>query len=47
MSVNGKKTQAMILGKHSHEPALYIGDFAFDIWLPGYSWCFYRRYVVL
>ena len=24
--VNSKKTQAMILGKHSHEPTLYIGD---------------------
>ena len=26
LSVNSKKTQAMILGKHSHEPALHIGD---------------------
>ena len=24
--VKSKKTQAMILGKHSHEPTLYIGD---------------------
>ena len=31
LSVNSKKTQAMILGKHSHEPALHIGDSVIDI----------------
>ena len=41
LSVNSKKTQAMILGKHSHEPALHIGDR--NKWLPEYSWCLYRR----
>ena len=31
LSVNSKKTQAMILGKHSHEPALHIGDSVIEI----------------
>ena len=31
LSFNRKKTQAMILGKHSHEPALHIGDSVIDI----------------
>ena len=31
LSVNSKKTQAMILGKHSHEPALRIGDSVIEI----------------
>ena len=31
LSVNSKKTQAMILGKHSHEPALHIGDSVMEI----------------
>jgi len=31
LSVNGKKIQAMILGMHSHEPALYIGDSVFMV----------------
>ena len=31
LSVNSKKTQAMILAKHSHEPALHIGDSVIEI----------------
>ena len=31
LSVNSKKTQAMILGKHSHEPALHSGDSVIEI----------------
>ena len=31
LSVNSKKSQAMIPGKHSHEPALYIGDSVIEI----------------
>ena len=31
LSVNSKKTQAMILGKHSHKPALHIGDSVIEI----------------
>ena len=31
LSVNSKKTQAMIMGKHSHEPALHIGDSFIEI----------------
>ena len=31
LSVNRKKTQAMILGKHSHEPALHIDDSVIEI----------------
>ena len=31
LSGNSKKTQAMILGKASHEPALHIGDSVIEI----------------
>ena len=31
LSVNSKKSQAMIPGKHSHEPALHIGDSVIEI----------------
>ena len=31
LSVNSKKSQAMIVGKHSHEPALHIGDLVIEI----------------
>ena len=31
LSVKSKKTQAMIIGKHSHEPALHIGDSFIEI----------------
>ena len=31
LSGNSKKTQAMILGKPSHEPALHIGDSVIEI----------------
>ena len=31
LSVNSKKTQATILGKHSHEPAIHIGDSVIEI----------------
>ena len=31
LSGNSKKTQAMILGKLSHEPALHIGDSVIEI----------------
>ena len=31
LSVNSKNTQAMILGKHSPEPALHIGDSVIEI----------------
>ena len=31
LSVNSRKTQATILGKHSHEPALHIGDSVIEI----------------
>ena len=31
LSDNSKKTQAMILGKPSHEPALHIGDSVIEI----------------
>ena len=31
LSVNGKKTQTTILGKHSHEPPLHIGDSVIEI----------------
>ena len=31
LSVNSKKTQAAILGKESHEPALHIGDSVIEI----------------
>ena len=31
LSLNGKKTQTTILGKHSHEPPLHIGDSVIEI----------------
>ena len=31
LSVDGKKTQTTILGKHSHEPPLNIGDSVIEI----------------